>query len=76
MAENITIARLNNLIAILNKETGDVYDFSLDQAYGGYRLVRKRESVDVSPRMSKTELYYWIHALRQGVEFGKGYIRP
>lgn len=77
MAEKITMSRLNHLVEILNKEMDNgAFDFSLDSAYGGYRLVRKRESIDVSPRMSKTELYYWIHALRQGIEFGKGFIRP
>lgn len=67
MAEKITMDRLHHLVEILNRETGNLLDFSLDSAYGGYRLVRKHESVDVSPRMGKTELYYWIHAYRDGI---------
>lgn len=67
MAEQITMDRLRNLVDILNKETHGLMDYSLESHYGGVRLVRKNESVDVSPRLGKTELYEWIHAYRQGI---------
>jgi len=71
MAEKITMARLRNLVDILKRETHDTIDYSLDGSYGGYRLVSHNESHDVSPRMGKTELYFWIHAFRQGIEVGQ-----
>ena len=71
MPEKITMDRLRNLVAILNKETRGLYDYSLDSAYGGLRLVRKQESIDVSPRLGKSQLYEWIHAYRQGLDVGK-----
>lgn len=71
MAEKITMARLRNVVDLLNHETGDTMDYSLDSQYGGYRLVSHQQSRDVSPRTGKTELYYWVHAFRQGVEVGK-----
>jgi len=71
MAEKITMDRLRNLVSILRREVDDTIDYDLDSAYGGYRLVRNNGSADVSPRMGKTELYYWIHAYRQGIEIGK-----
>jgi hypothetical protein len=71
MAEKITKARLDHLVEILIRETGGKIDYELDSAYGGYRLVSNKGSHDVSPRMGKTDLYYWIHAFRQGVEVGR-----
>lgn len=71
MPDKITKARLDNLVAILIRETGGTIDYELDSAYGGYRLVQNQGSHDVSPRMGKTDLYYWIHAFRQGIEVGK-----
>jgi len=64
--------RLRNLVRLLNKLTGEVYDFDLDGAYNGYRLVRNNGSADVSPRMKKTELYYWLHAFKDGIMLGQG----
>lgn len=71
MADKITKARLDHLVEILIQETNGTIDYSLDSAYGGYRLVCNHESQDVSPRMGKTELYHWIHAYRQGIQIGK-----
>ena len=71
MADKITIARLRNLVAILKRETDNTIDYDLDESFGGYRLVSSHQSVDISPRMGKTELYHWIHAYRQGIELGK-----
>lgn len=70
MAEIITMERLRNVVRLLNTMTDGAYDFGLDGAYGGYRLVRKDGSVDVSPRMKRTELYYWVHAFRDGIMLG------
>jgi len=45
--------------------------YHLDQAYGGYRLVKMAKTgtgtADVSPRLSKRELYDWIHAYKDGI---------
>lgn len=71
MPERITKARLDNVVDLLRRETRDTIDYELDGAFGGYWLVRNQGSHDVSPRMGKTELYYWIHAYRQGIEIGK-----
>ena len=71
MPEKITMDRLRNLVAILNRETRNQFDYDLDPAYGGQRLVRKQGSIDVSPRLSKGELYEWIHAYRQGIAIGQ-----
>lgn len=71
MAERITISRLRNVVDLLRRETGDTIDYELDGAFGGYRLVSHKGSRDVSPRMKTAELYYWVHAFRQGVEVGR-----
>ena len=71
MAERITKAKLDRVVELLIRETNNTIDFELDNAYGGYRLVRNRNSHDVSPRMGKTELYYWLHAYIDGIEIGK-----
>ena len=71
MPERITMDRLRNLVRILNKETREHFDYSLDTAYGGVRLVRKQESIDVSPRLGRGQLYEWIHAYRQGIDVGR-----
>ena len=69
--EKITMDQLRNLVALLNRETDQQYDYDLDSGYGGYRLVSHGQSRDVSPRMGKTELYYWIHAFRDGIQVGQ-----
>jgi hypothetical protein len=71
MADQITMDRLRNLVRILNQETNHAMDYSLESNYGGIRLVRERESIDVSPRLKKSDLYEWIHAYRQGIAVGK-----
>lgn len=76
MPETITKARLDRVVRLLNQVTGNRFDYSLDSQYGGLRLVRKGQSIDVSPRMTKTELFYWIHAYIEGVYVGKGEIVP
>lgn len=71
MAERISISRLRHLVEILNRETLNMMDYSIEYNEGGVRLVRNRESIDVSPRLGKSALYEWIHAYRQGIEVGK-----
>ena len=46
-------------------------DFRIGCAYGGYRLERRGGSIDVSPRLPKAQLYEWIHAFLDGVDFAE-----
>jgi len=70
MAERITIKKLRGVVDLLNTVTGHRIDYTFDGAYGGYRVVRNHESVDVSPRLSVPASYYWVHAYIDGVETG------
>ena len=36
-------------------------DFELECRYGGYRIVNKEGSADVSPRLKKAELVQWLN---------------
>ena len=42
-------------------------DYSIEVAYGQPRLVRKGESINVSPRLRTGLLYEWINAYRDGM---------
>ena len=68
MTTRITRKDLDRLCELLNKMMPEA-DFSIGGAYGGWRLERNHESVDVSPRLSKPELYQWMHAFLDGFEF-------
>lgn len=64
-----TSKELEEFVEFLNKETGNLYDFSIGYAYGGARLERKGGSVDVSPRLSKGELREWMSAFAAGLDY-------
>jgi hypothetical protein len=67
---------LETFVELLNKGTDNLYDFSIGHAYGGVRLERKAGSVDVSPRLSRGELYEWMSAFAAGLDHATevGYI--
>lgn len=72
MAETVTMDKLEKVVELLNRMTRHTQDYSLDVMTGqGIRLVSHKGSTDVSPRMKRTELYYWIHAFIDGVEIGQ-----
>ena len=61
--------QLDKLTDHLNKITNNEYDFQIEYVNGQPRLTRKAQSVDVSPRLSKSELFQWMHAFLDGMEF-------
>lgn len=66
-----TNKQLEALVTILNATVPGA-DFSINHMVGiGYRLCRKKESVDVSPRLKLGELVQWIHAFLDGLEYCK-----
>ena len=69
MSERITQAKLDNLLEHLNNITDG--EFNLGYAYGGVMLERKNGSVDISPRGTKRETYYWIHSFIDGFSFAQ-----
>lgn len=81
------IERLNSLCGLplepySPKDDGNGFEpnadvYHLDIAYGGYRLAQMSNqpgctgTSDVSPRLTKRELYDWINAYIRGIEIGK-----
>ena len=68
MATRISEKDLDYLETRLRTEFPDA-DFRIGCAYGGWRLERKGGSVDVSPRLPKAQLYDWMHAFLDGVDY-------
>lgn len=69
MATRVTDAQLYKMVEEINESTDNLYDFSLDFAYGGVRLVRDGGSREVSGRMSRPELWNWFMAFNSGMTF-------
>ena len=55
----ISIGMIQKRLEIMNTKLHT--DFELEHHYGGYRIVNKRGSVDVSPRLKKAELVAWLN---------------
>ena len=67
MANRTTNAELNQLVRIINSNVGTYpNDYSLDNAYGSNKLVRKAGSVSVSPRLPAGQLAEWMRAFLAG----------
>jgi hypothetical protein len=66
MAERITNAHLDKLLSELNFVIPG-NGFTVGGAYGGFRVERKGGSVDVSPRGTKRECYYYLSAMLEAV---------
>ena len=64
--ERITTAPLDTLLSELNCVIPGL-DFTGCGAYGGFRVERKGGSVDVSPRGTKRECYYYLSAMLEAV---------
>lgn len=69
----INKADLDQMLEVLRNATDHKVDFSYDKAYGGYRLVRDRGSIEISPRLSKPEMYRWMGAYVSGVTLSNHY---
>ena len=63
--ERITIEMINKQVGIINGLIGG--DHSYNKAYGKYRLYRQGGSVELSPRVSKRELYQILSAYKYGI---------
>ena len=58
----------------LNDITNNLYDFSLEMAYGGYKLASHKGSVDVLSAIgytSRKDLYYNIKSFIDGIQYTK-----
>ena len=64
-----TKADLEAIVQRLNAITEGNY--SIDGAYGGFRLVSGGGGRDISPRLTKSELAGWIEAFIAGFDAGK-----
>jgi hypothetical protein len=64
-------ADLDNALAVLQTSTNDTQDFSYDMAPEGYRLVRDHGAWEISPRLSKREMYMWMCAYINGIQDGQ-----
>jgi hypothetical protein len=62
----VTNEELENYARILSNSTG--IEYYVDHAYGKVRLMTADASRDVSPRLSKGELLFWMEAFRTGIQ--------
>lgn len=62
---------LDNAMSVLERTTNNTQDFAYDKANGGYRLVRENGAWEVSPRLSKREMYMWMCAYIDGIQDGQ-----
>lgn len=65
----ITKKDLYQTVNVLNNLTGNKFDFSIGYAYGSPRLYAKHKSIEISPRLSTSQLYTWIYAYIDGITF-------
>ena len=66
----VTQADLERMCGVLNRSAAG-RDYSIGYAYGQPRLESHAGSRDVSPRLSKPELYQWLHAFFDGIITGR-----
>jgi len=62
----VTNEELENYARLLSKSTG--IEYCVDHAYGKVRLMTADGGRDVSPRLSKGELIFWMDAFRTGIQ--------
>ena len=62
---------LDNAMSVLERTTNNTQYFAYDKANGGYRLVRENGAWEVSPRLSKREMYMWMCAYIDGIQDGQ-----
>ena len=63
----ITFDNLTSKAESLNKATDNRYAFSIEGAYGMWRLAASNGSLDVSGYMSKAALFDWMDAVLFGM---------
>ena len=66
MSKRIVKSDVDSVLHTLHMLTNNA-DFSYDIAYGKYKLVTASGSVEVSPRLSKREIYDWMNAYIKGI---------
>lgn len=62
----VTNEDLDRYAKILSNMTG--IEYYVDHAYGKVRLMTSDSSRDVSPRLTKGELLFWMDAFRTGIQ--------
>ena len=62
---------LDNAMSVLQTTTNNTQDFAYDKANSGYRLVRENGAWEISPRLSKREMYMWMCAYIDGIQDGQ-----
>jgi hypothetical protein len=62
----VTNDELENYARILSNMTG--IEYYVDHAYGKVRLMTSDGSRDVSPRLSRSDLIFWMDAFRTGMQ--------
>jgi hypothetical protein len=65
MARRVTRAKIRQRVEALSD-----CDIAVGWAYGGARFTNKKESKDLSPRMSTSEASIWLDGFELGVETG------
>ena len=66
---------LDNAMAVLQRATNNTQDFAYDKAYGGYKLVRENGAWEISPRLSKREMYMWMCAYINGIWGARSFLQ-
>jgi len=64
-------ADLDGALASLMILTENKIDYSFDIQMGKYRLTKESGANELSPRMTKKEMMYWLCAYVEGVVLGK-----
>lgn len=67
MSNQIKKSDLEQLLAVIRRRSGD-NSYEIGYAYGKPRLYRSDMSVEVSPRLSKGDLYTWMSAYAAGMD--------
>lgn len=66
----ISRQELYSLAGHLNRLTSNRYNYTVEFGYGKPRLYSHHGSVEISPRLSVSALYDWMHAYIAGIEIG------
>jgi hypothetical protein len=62
---------LDNAMDVLQRTTNNTQDFTYDKSNGEYKLVRENGAWEISPRLSKREMYMWMGAYIYGIQDGQ-----
>ena len=67
----ITNADLEDKVNLINRLTGNQFDFAIQRAYGRPRLFRDGFGREVSPRLPAGQLNDWLEAYALGIMFSQ-----